>query len=94
MQHIRSISKLAYFVSFLGVLLAHPAGASETVTYSYDAKGRVTTVAHSGTVNDAVQSSFVFDKTDNRTNVTIVSAISRVVVVPLNGFTVIPISDP
>lgn len=68
--------------------------ASETVTYTYDALGRLVTSVHSGTVNNNVQTTYSFDLADNRTNLTIVNALSRVVVVPLNGLTVIPIPDP
>jgi len=45
------------------------AGASETVNYSYDAKGRLIQVARSGTVNNNVVANYSFDKADNRTNV-------------------------
>lgn len=72
------------------------ATASETTSYSYDALGRVTTVSHSGTVNNGLQAQYTYDPADNRTNVTVTGASSnsppsRVIVVPLNGLTVIPI---
>jgi murein DD-endopeptidase MepM/ murein hydrolase activator NlpD len=51
----------------LGGALAH---ASETVTYSYDAKGRLVKVEHSGTVNNGVQTTYSHDKADNRKNTT------------------------
>ena len=35
-----------------GASLAAPLGASETITYTYDARGRVVTVSHSGAVNN------------------------------------------
>jgi hypothetical protein len=44
--------------------------ASETVTYSYDAKGRVVQVARSGTVNNGVVTNYSYDKADNRSNKT------------------------
>ena len=48
------------------------AEASETINYSYDARGRVKQVAHSGTpaVNDNVTTSYTYDKADNRENKT------------------------
>jgi YD repeat-containing protein len=48
------------------------AAASETITYSYDARGRVKQVAHSGTPsgNNGVTTSYTYDKADNRTNKT------------------------
>lgn len=47
-----------------------PALASETITYSYDARGRLVTVAHSGTANNGLQTTYSHDKADNRTNKT------------------------
>lgn len=48
--------------------------ASETITYTYDAHGRLITASHSGTVNNGVQSSYSHDKADNRTNKTVTGA--------------------
>jgi hypothetical protein len=51
------------------VLLAlTPALASETVTYSYDARGRLVKVAHSGTVNNGASVCYAYDSADNRSN--------------------------
>lgn len=44
--------------------------AGETITYSYDARGRLTKAAHSGTVNNGVVTSYGLDKADNRISVT------------------------
>jgi YD repeat-containing protein len=44
------------------------AWASETINYSYDARGRLVTVNHSGSVNANVVSNYSYDKADNRTN--------------------------
>ncbi|WP_423604506.1 hypothetical protein [Sphingomonas sp. MS122] len=54
--------------------LAATALASETVTYSYDARGRLVAVKHSGTVNNNVQANYTYDKADNRTNKTVTGA--------------------
>jgi hypothetical protein len=48
---------------------AFPATASETVTYTYDAKGRLIKVERSGTVNNGVKAEYTHDKVDNRRNV-------------------------
>ena len=85
---------LTLMLSPISALLATPASAAETITYTYDALGRLALVVHSGTVNNGVQSSYTFDATDNRTNMIVTGAFSRVVVVPINGLTVIPINDP
>ena len=88
---------------------ATPAMASETITYTYDAKGRLIAVTRSGTINNGVQATYTYDDADNRTNVTVIGAGSgsgsgqgsgggasvpytpRLVVVPLNGYTLIMI---
>ena len=43
------------------------ATAAETVTYSYDAKGRLVKVVRTGTVNNNVTVEYSHDKADNRT---------------------------
>lgn len=49
-----------------------PAGAyaGETVSYTYDAKGRLVKVVHAGTVNNGIQTTYAHDKADNRKNTT------------------------
>lgn len=51
----------------LPLLTATPVRASETINYSYDARGRLKTVAHSGTVNNGKVTTYTLDKADNRT---------------------------
>ena len=46
------------------------AHAGETVTYTYDAKGRLVKVVHTGTINNNVQTTYTHDKADNRKNTT------------------------
>lgn len=81
--------------------------AQETTTYTYDALGRVRTVTRSGGPASGASATYSYDPASNRTNVTVTgtaagngsdpnggaSTPSRagIVVVPLNGFTVIPI---
>lgn len=43
--------------------------AAETITYTYDARGRLVKVVHSGTTNNGVQTEYTHDKADNRTKV-------------------------
>jgi len=54
-------------------LTAVAASASETITYSYDARGRLVQVKHGGTVNNNVTANYTYDKADNRTNVNVAS---------------------
>lgn len=50
------------------------ASASETITYTYDAKGRLIRVAHAGSVNNNVIANYTLDHADNRTNVRVTGA--------------------
>lgn len=45
--------------------------AAETITYTYDARGRLVKVERSGTVNNGVKAEYSHDKANNRTNVTV-----------------------
>ncbi len=53
----------------VGLLWAGSVVAAETVTYSYDAKGRLIRVVKSGSVNNGVTSAYTHDKADNRVRV-------------------------
>jgi YD repeat-containing protein len=44
------------------------ASAAETITYTYDARGRLIKVVHTGTVNNNNQVCYKLDKAGNRTN--------------------------
>jgi hypothetical protein len=44
--------------------------ATETITYKYDARGRLIAVSHSGTVNNNVVTNYTYDRADNRNQVT------------------------
>lgn len=48
-------------------LIPVAAVAAETLTYTYDARGRVVKVERTGTVNNGVKSEYTRDKADNRT---------------------------
>ena len=62
------ISKVATGSIALG-LLSSAAHATETITYTYDARGRLVKVVHTGTVNTNNQACYKYDKADNRTQV-------------------------
>lgn len=66
-----SLEKVLIAMAALGIAAA--AIASETVTYTYDARGRLVKVARSGSVNNNVTANYVYDKADNRTNVNVTS---------------------
>lgn len=60
----------AFLVFALLILLGAAAYAAETITYSYDARGRVKQVARTGSVNNGVTTNYTYDKADNRSNKT------------------------
>lgn len=53
---------------------AGTAQASETITYTYDAQGRVIVVKHDGGPNDDVERTYEYDDADNRTKKTTTGA--------------------
>lgn len=67
---IRMIPRSVIFPAFLAaVLMAPAASATETITYTYDAKGRLIKVERSGTVNNTAKTEYEHDKADNRKRV-------------------------
>jgi YD repeat-containing protein len=52
-------------------VISTAASASETITYTYDARGRLVQAAHSGTVNNGKSASYGYDKANNRTSKTV-----------------------
>ncbi len=83
-------------------LMSLPPGAAsarETITYGYDAKGRLTRVQHAGTVNNGVVAAYAFDRADNRTNLTVTGSpfngpAQRIVALPLRGSPVLTLPTP
>jgi hypothetical protein len=56
------------------LLAVAPAVAQETVTYTYDLKGRLTGVSHAGGPAAGASASYTYDNADNRSNVTVTGA--------------------
>jgi YD repeat-containing protein len=48
------------------LVMTSAAQAAETITYTYDAKGRLVKVVRTGTVNNGVTTEYTHDKADNR----------------------------
>lgn len=69
-----SRQQIAIVAAAGALTIAGLANASETVTYTYDAKGRLVKVIHSGTVNNNVVANYSFDHADNRVNVNVSGA--------------------
>ena len=57
-------------LTFGMVASATVADAAETITYKYDAKGRLIEVKRTGTVNNNVTTTYSHHKADNRKNLT------------------------
>jgi YD repeat-containing protein len=55
-------------VSVIALMMPSSINATETVTYSYDAQGRLVQSVISGTVNNGQTSTTTFDGANNRTN--------------------------
>jgi YD repeat-containing protein len=68
------LSMLAFAVIGTSVPAVAQTPIVDTVSYSYDELGRLITVTHSGTVNNNVQATYVYDKANNRTQVTVTGA--------------------
>lgn len=60
-----------FMLAGTALLTVGSAVAQETVTYTYDNKGRLVTVNHSGGPSNGVNASYTYDNADNRTNVTV-----------------------
>lgn len=70
------MKKTAFVISLLALSLGAPAAAGETVTYKYDAKGRLVKVERAGTVNHGATTNYEFDKARNRKRVVTTGAPS------------------
>lgn len=65
---------LGLAIASASLFAASAAQATETITYTYDSKGRLVKVVHSGTVNNGVTAQYTHDKADNRKNVKVTGA--------------------
>lgn len=75
--HVEGLIMARFCVCLIGIISFCTAGlanASETVTYTYDAKGRLVKVVHAGTTNNGVVVQYAHDHADNRTNVKVTGA--------------------
>ena len=58
-------------VSAIALLSGTAAQSAETITYKYDAKGRLIEVKRTGTVNNNVTTNYTHDKANNRKTVVV-----------------------
>ena len=54
--------------------MSNAAMAAETITYTYDAKGRLVKVKRTGTVNNNVTTDYEHDKANNRTRLKVTNS--------------------
>ena len=73
MFHMEVDMKTIIF-GLLALSLSTAAPAAETISYSYDAQGRLTQVSHSGMGNNGLSTTFTHDNADNRTTVSVTGA--------------------
>jgi YD repeat-containing protein len=83
----------ALLLSSAAGILATPAFANSTTTYTYDALGRLVATSTTGTVNNGAAATTSYDQAGNRVSRTVTGTRKRVIVVPLNGITVIAMPD-
>jgi YD repeat-containing protein len=94
---VSSLGVAREFLVFMGLALAFPAAAQTSQTLVYDALGRLTEVQTVPGSGAAQASRYGYDAAGNRTARVVTGgepgqgAASRIIVVPLNGFTIIPI---
>lgn len=71
----RALSVLPRRLLILGTVsaFASAVSASETISYSYDALGRLVQVARTGNVNSGLSAKYSYDRADNRINVLVAS---------------------
>jgi hypothetical protein len=67
----RKMRSAGLLLATSSLAFATAAAASETITYTYDAKGRLVKVERAGTVNNGVTTDYTHDHADNRSNVTV-----------------------
>jgi hypothetical protein len=72
-RNMRTRTEKILIALTIAAVTAVAAGASETINYSYDSRGRLVQVKHSGTVNNNVTANYQYDRADNRTNVNVAS---------------------
>lgn len=92
-----TVSRRALGIALAAALPTVSATAGESVVFTYDALGRLTQATTTGGVNDAQTIVLTSDLADNRIGKTLVGGATggipdvTVIVLPINGFTVLPL---
>lgn len=95
----RSAARHTWLMAAL-LLLIVPAEAAETSSFAYDVLGRLAEISTTGGVNNGLLQQYDLDPVNNRVEYTVTGSQNRghpdapVVVLPLNGYTVMPVEVP
>lgn len=72
MRRVQWFVVLALCIGGLAIAApAPPEMGNETITFTYDSRGQLTNVSHSGSVNDNLQANYTYDKAGNRETVNV-----------------------
>lgn len=66
-----TLRTIVFVAAAAGLAAATMSFAAETITYQYDARGRLISVVHNGSVNDNLVTNYTFDDANNRKNLTV-----------------------
>jgi YD repeat-containing protein len=80
------------FLAAIFTISASASWGAETTLYKYDARGRLVQAEAQDAASATTVTTYNYDAADNRIQVIVQKPVRAVVVVPLNGFTVIPIN--
>lgn len=92
-----SIKPIVLSLAGMALVSSSPVLAQGTTTYEYDALGRLIGTATTGGANDGLGTVYEYDAAGNRKRVEVTGSSgspggpSRIIVLPINGFLVIPI---
>ena len=87
------------FFSAIALIANQPVHSTETQNFQYDTSGRLLLSTSTGTINNGFSVQYIIDDAGNRKRVLTTGSSNQgasgdgVIVVPLNGFTVIPIGQ-
>ncbi|WP_138983913.1 RHS repeat domain-containing protein [Sphingomonas elodea] len=85
------MNKISFVFSLICIFTSTSAIAQSSTIYTYDARGRLIKVVEDKNSRRSVVTSYELDKADNRTRVKVEGAAYKAVVLPLAGYTVIPL---
>jgi hypothetical protein len=70
-MHKLALAGAIVMAALLAAAATAPSMGNETINYTYDARGELTNVAHSGCVNNNLQANYTYDRANNRETVNV-----------------------